>query len=70
MEYEGAGIEENELTAVEKQRWVGRLCHLFGQHNSSCRVAGAWRMWDHKKLRGPFCTVTKMPLILPKNRNR
>ena len=52
------------------QRWVSWLAHLFGQHNSSCRVAGAWRMWDHKKLRGPFCIVTKMPLLLPKNRKR
>ena len=36
------------------ERWVRRLRHLFGQHNSSCRVAGAWSMKTHKKLRGRF----------------
>ena len=42
--------------------------HLFGYHDSCCMVAGVWSLKDHKRLRGPMCLRTRLPLILPKNR--
>lgn len=66
--------KENELCKKRRiddsqvERVVIFCKHLFGFHDSSCRVAGRWRLEDHKRLRGPLCTRTKLPLLLPRNR--
>ena len=51
-------------------RYIRWIKHLFGFHHSSCRHAGKWSMEPHKKVKGPFCSVTDLPLLLPKNRDR
>ena len=56
-------------TIILKRR-IEWFKHLFGFHHSSCRWAGKWNMNPNRKVRGPFCSVTNMPLLLPKNRNR
>lgn len=57
----------NKLWSAMKRMGIF-IKHFFGVHNSSCRIAGKWRLEDHKRLRGPMCNKTKLPLILPKNR--
>ncbi len=68
-------IEEDKGTSIKKRKLTITKCitwikHLFGFHHSSCRHAGKWSMQPHKKIRGPFCSVTNLPLLLPKNRDR
>ena len=64
-----ASIKEKDWKLVPS-RYIILIKHLFGFHNSCCRWAGKWAMKPHKKGRGPFCSVTNLPLLLPKNRNR
>ena len=70
-------VESKEDTATSTKNWKLNITkyttwikHLFGWHHSSCRHAGKWSMMPHKKVKGPFCSVTTLPLLLPKNRNR
>ena len=71
-------IESKEVTGypspkkwkVILRRHTTWIKHLFGFHHSSCRYAGKWSIQPHKQLKGPFCSVTNLPLFLPKNRDR
>ena len=55
-EAKDTSIKEGKLTTTKHIRWIK---HLFGFHHSSCRHAGKWSMMPHKKIKGPFCSVTK-----------
>lgn len=72
LNIEKLAAEESRAATMGRilQRVTAWLKHLVGIHNSSCRQAGAWSMQPHKKIRGPHCSVTKLPLLLPKNRDR
>jgi hypothetical protein len=59
----GTTTEGRTTSQVGVERIVSFFQHLFGWHNSSCCVAGKWRMEDHKRVRHAFCTNTKLPLI-------
>ena len=68
-------IKEDTVTSPKEwklptARYITWIKHLFGWHHSSCRHAGKWSMQPHKKIKGPFCSVTNLPLLLPKNRDR
>ena len=68
-------IKEDKDTSIKERklataRYITWIKHLFGFHHSSCRNAGKWSIQPHKQIKGPFCSVTNLPLLLPKNRDR
>jgi hypothetical protein len=59
---------------IQRYGRIKRWCrHLVGMHDSHCRMAGSWLLSSdfskQRQLRGPFCSVSNMPLILKSNKN-
>ena len=58
-EDEATPLKSRELKIAKCTTWIW---HLFGFHSSCCRWAGKWSLGPHKKIRGPFCSGTNLPL--------